>query len=127
MPNYKTLTLPPALYPGDSYTVINGETPASGTASERVALAAHEDNAHAPKLSVSVSFAGAPGAFEIDVQLSDSDSDQAFVAETTTITAVNANNQARLEFPNTVVGRFARLYTKTANANSVPCTATITR
>lgn len=128
MPAYKTQPLPTALYPGDSFDAIKAEKPANNTASERVSLAYYGgDYSHASKLAVQVVFDGAPGAFEIDVQLSDDDVDAHFVSHANTVSAVNANNVARLEFANTIVAKFARLFTKTANANNVNCTATISR
>ena len=125
MPAYQTTGSITALYPGDSKTVISAEQPASGTASLQVALAQNPNGA-AQKLAVEVAFAGVPGAFEVDLQTSDDDVDAHYVSNTTTISAVNAGNSARVEYPN-IVALFARLLTKTQNANAVNCSATITR
>ena len=125
MSAYQTTGSITGLYPGDSSTVINNEQPASGTASRQVAVA-QSPNGGQQKLSVQVSFPSAPGAFEIDLQTSDVDNDADYVSEATTITTVNADFTARAEFPQ-IVALFARLLTKTQNANGVNCTAIITR
>lgn len=126
MPVYQTSGSITALYPGDSAIVVNNEQPASGTASRQVAIA-QNPGGEAVKLSVEATFAAAPGAFEIDLQTSDTDSDADYVSETSsTLTAVNANFTARAEFPN-LVALFARVITKTANANAVNSTVKITR
>ncbi len=123
MPAYQTTGNIPALYPGDTTTVINAEQPATGTQSQQVAIAPAPNPA---KLSVEVFFSAAPGAFEIDLQTSDDDVASHYVSNVQTITVVNANNVARVEFPN-IVALFALLKTVTQNANAVNCTAKITR
>jgi hypothetical protein len=126
MPKYRTLQAPPAIYPGDSYDVIKAEKPAADEASERVALALG-DFSLAAKFSVQIKFDADPGAFEMTIQMSDTDSDEYYVDDPTTIASVNENFVARIEFPNTATTKFVRLKTKTPNANNVNCTATITR
>jgi hypothetical protein len=126
MPAYQTSGSITALYPGDSSTVINAEQPVSGTASKQVALSQNQGGGAAQALSVSVNFSGAPGAFEIDLETADIDQDIYYVPNPATLTTVDANNTARGEYPN-IVALFARLRTKTQNANAVNCTAQITR
>lgn len=123
MPAYKTLTLPPALYPGDSYLVFNSEDPANAELSERVALGPDPDGL-SQKLSVEIVMASAPGAFEFDLQTSDTDVSTDFVSNPTTITAVTANNVARVEYIN-IVAKFAALLCVTSPGVSV--VAKITR
>jgi len=121
-------TSPPfAIYPGDSVTVFNAETPAVGSASIQVALAATDAGAGTSGgLSLEVSFGGAPGVFEVDVQESDTDAD-AFYQQVASgsLIAVSANNTGRIDMP-TFNGRFARALLK-SRANSVTITAKFSR
>jgi hypothetical protein len=104
--------------------VINAEQPASGTLSQQLALGRTDADAvqHA---SIQVVFAGAPGAFQIDILTSDTDlaADYVIIG---TINNVNANNVNRTEL-SSIVAKFIALKTTAQNANAVNCTATITR
>lgn len=95
MPAFQTLTSPPALYQGDSYLVWNNELQAATAKSERVAFAVNP-GAAGQAASIELSFSGAPGAFEVDFQTSDTDADINFILNKA-ITTVNANNTARAE------------------------------
>lgn len=127
MPAYGASSTVTALYPGDSKDVIVNETPLTNYVSERAALYQDQQGVGG-KLSVEIVFNAAPGAFEYDVQTSDTDVSANFVTEAAgAIAAVNANNVARLEL-NNVFAKFARLLCKTQNANAVQTNrATITR
>lgn len=125
MPGYQTSGSITALYPGDSKVVFSAETPTSGTASLQVALS-QAPGGTPTKLSMEIAFAAAPGAFEYDLETSDTDSDADYVPESTTVTTVNAGFVGRAEFPN-IIALFARVRAKTQNANGVASTVKLTR
>ena len=77
------------------------------------------------QFAIELSFASAPGAFEVDVQGSETDTDASYVLLGTAITAVNANNYARFEGVN-FYPRFVRVNVKTLT-NDVQVTCLITR
>src|SRR5438046_2515791 len=109
MPNYPnasgTNTVPSsppsALYLGDSGSAFSAEKPASGQASVQFAIGQVGENA-APKVSVEVFFAAAPGAFEFDIQEAYQDNDVSYVtiAGVGVINAVNANQRAIVDLAN---------------------------
>ena len=117
MPAYGTFAAPTAIYDGDSAIVWNNETPASGTASERVAIGSMNN------LAVQLSFSAAPGAFTCDVQVADIDQPGAYSTLTgnsiTTVTAGNYSYQ-----PVMVKANFVRLIMTTKPASDA-VTATI--
>ena len=138
--NSTTPTMPPPLSigPGDwAYVFGTGaqfgsgksptlETFAAGIASDRVAIARTPNDSYPSSVSVELIFSGAPGAFEVDLQDSDTDADAYFQSIAgASLTAVSANNTARLEqIP--LKGKFARLYIKTLT-NAVNIAARLTR
>ena len=128
MPLYKTLTLPPALYPDNSYAVFSADSPTSGQASERVALMQAQDGTP-QQVSVEINFSGAPGAFNLQIQTADTDTANAYQTETNgTITAVGGSgsgNYVRAEL--SVHAKFMRLLMSTQTGNSVTVTANINR
>jgi hypothetical protein len=76
-------------------------------------------NTNAPNcLSVEVSFAANPGAFAIDLQTSDTDSENYYVTKATLNTGLSATFTGRIEATN-IVAKFARLkmVTKTNAVN----------
>src|SRR4029077_10206842 len=77
MPAYSNALPPSAIWPGDFAQVWNAEQPAPGSggasASQRVAVGTKEGGPAG--FAVTGFFSGAPGAFEIDVQVSDVDAD----------------------------------------------------
>lgn len=103
MPAYKTqfTSFTPSLNPGDALQLWNAEQPAPGNgttaASERVAVAPRPDPCN---LAVDGSFAGAPGAFEIDIEPASTDVELGYSLGIFKITAVDANNNFHLEIPN---------------------------
>jgi hypothetical protein len=135
MPVYGTQSIPACPYPGDSTVVVNNELTGAGAMvtgakSERVALF-NSQHGNPQYFSVEVAFSGAPGAFSIQVQTSDTDVDGDYVSEgfgganPGLINAVNAGNAARVEL--LAKAKFARLLIQTQPANAVNCTAKITR
>jgi hypothetical protein len=126
MPAYQTTGSITALYPGDQVLAFNAEKPASGTLSQQFAIA--PNNVDPPSVNIEVLFAGAPGAFEFDVYEADTDVSTNYrqVPVSGAISAVDANNGARLDL-SPFTGTFIAIFCKTQNANSVNATVKITR
>jgi hypothetical protein len=78
-----------------------------------------------PRVAVELSFSGAPGTFEIDVEYSETDIGNSYVASSTTITVANSNNYARWDLPVGNAPKFMRLFAKTW-PNPVTISAIIT-
>jgi hypothetical protein len=74
--------------------------------------------------SVEVSFSGNPGAFEVDVMVSDTDNPNYFI-QWTNITQVNAFNVGRVDVLNSWA-KYVAVYMKTLG-NAVTVTAQLTR
>ena len=126
MPAYQALTLPPALYKGDSYKVWSAEAPVSGAASERIAVGPSPDGAP-PYLSVEITFSVTPTvAMEIDIQESDTDVDSDFIGSLGG--AIVSLGTTRVDLNNPVTAQFLRLKMVTAPTyNGGLITAKITR
>lgn len=126
MPAYSTTFLPKAIYPGDSETVWAAETVLTGAASQRVALG-DPYNDGVGRLSVEIEFSADPGAFQIDVQNSDTDVDSSYqVVPSSSLTAVNASFKGRIDlYP--LQGKFGRLVMTNDPANAVTVTARMIR
>jgi hypothetical protein len=126
MPNYNTQPIK-AVYPGDQEFLFNTEQPSAGTASQQVCLANAPNATSLPGVAVEISFSAAPGAFNVQVQEADTDIDAAYITipTTGTITAVSANNFARVEFP-TLKTKFLRILLS-SRTNAVNLTAKVTR
>lgn len=122
-------TAAPILPSGQYYTVWNAETPTPGTgttaASQQLALQVQAGKNGTP-FSVDGKFSGAPGTFEVDVQVSSTDSDANYqTCSNCAITTVDStNNTFHLDATNTTE-RFVRLLMRT-RGNSVTITATVT-
>lgn len=95
---------------------------AANTASIAIAISKKDDSQQGT-LSIEGVFSGAPGAFEIDLQTSDTDADGLYQQEGAGITTVNGQNAFRGEFLN-VAANFARVIIKSL-ANNVTCTLRI--
>ena len=130
MPAFQSLAIPSCPYKGDIYKFWNNEQPATGQASERIAVAYAPDGNPA-YYSVQIVFDGDPGAFEIDIQESDVDAANDFLgALGGAVTTVQHNGTvyvARVDLNSPVTANFLRLLMKTQPANAVHVTATITR
>lgn len=114
---------------GQVVNVWNAETPTPGTggnsASQQVALASTPLRPGTP-FSVDGKFSGAPGAFEVDIQVASTDSDTNYqTCSNCNITAVDATNNTFHWDLVLVNAKFARLLMRT-RTNSVSITATIT-
>jgi hypothetical protein len=130
LPVYNATT-PIAIGPGQVVTLWSAETPTPGNgttaASQQVALslpAAHGG------FAIDGKFSGAPGVFEVDVQVAAVDSDTNYqtcggAVVTCQVTSVDSvNNTFHVDCTN-VKAKFVRLLMRT-RANSVSITATIT-
>lgn len=131
MPVYKSNTYMTSLLPGQSLILFNAEQPAPGNAgitSGSIAFAASPSPVHDQiSLAFDGSFAGAPGAFEVDVQVCDGDPTVDANFQTVAngnITAVDAtNNTFHFDFKG--FGRFFRaLLRSRANAVNLTLQAT---
>lgn len=128
MPAYNAATIPNSITVGDNQQVWNAEQPAAGTggasASVQVALASPVPGSGS--LYFHGKFAGAPGAFEVDCQVSDTDVDTEYqTLSNGNITSVDAtNNTFHLETVSNA--KFARMLMR-SRANAVNVTATIGR
>jgi hypothetical protein len=114
---------------GQSATVWNAETPIPGTgnnsASQQVGLTALSSRAGTP-FSVDGKFSGAPGTFEVDVQVANTDSDANYqTCSNCNITTVDSTNNTFHLDAVLVNARFARLLMR-SRGNSVNITATFT-
>lgn len=129
MPAYNNSFPPIGIWPGDTSQVWNAEQPAPGnggaSASQRVALGSQGG---APAgFSVTGFFSGAPGAFEIDVQVSDVDVDSQYQTSLNgNLTVVDATNQTFHYDGNNVLATFVRLLMR-SRTNAVNITADIRR
>lgn len=129
MGQYSAATIPNSIAPGDAVTVWNAEQPAIGaggvSASLQVALASRDG--HSPGFGVNGFFSAAPGAFEIDVQVSDHDVDAQYqTVANGNITTVDSTNQSFHFDGSLVTARFARLLMR-LRGNAVNVTADITK
>ena len=129
MPPYSNALPPSAIWPGDFAQVWNAEQPTPGSggasASQRVALGGKEGGPGG--FSVTGFFSGAPGSFEVDVQVSDVDADTQYQSVANgNITTVDATNNTFHFDGATVLATFARLLLR-SRTNAVNITADIRR
>ncbi|HZP32679.1 MAG TPA: hypothetical protein VFB23_04875 [Candidatus Acidoferrales bacterium] len=128
MPSYSNALPPTAIWPGDSAQVWNAEQPTpgngGGSASTQLALGT---SGTPGGFSVTGFFSGAPGAFEIDVQVSDVDADAQYqTCANGNITSVDATNNTFHFDGSTVLATFVRLLLR-SRTNAVNVTADIRR
>ena len=120
---------PLGLGTGQVVTVWNAETPTAGnggvSASQQVSLNPAQGKAGTP-FSVDAKFSGAPGAFEVDVQVAAVDSDTNYqTCSNCNVTTVDGTNNTFHLDATLVNARFARLLMR-SRANAVSITATFT-
>jgi len=128
MPAYSNALPPSTIWPGDSAQVWNAEqpTPGSGGASASSRLAIGTSGTPAG-FSVTGFFSGAPGSFEIDVQVSDVDVDTQYqTVANGNITTVDATNNTFHFDGSSVLTTFVRLLMR-SRTNAVNITADIRR
>lgn len=129
MPAYNNSFPPIGIWPGDTSQVWNAEQPAPGnggaSASQRVAIGSKD--ATPAGFSVTGFFAGPPGSFEIDVQVSDVDVDSQYqTCLNGNLTVVDGTNNTFHYDGATVLATFVRLLMRT-RTNAVNVTADIRR
>lgn len=113
-----------AIYPGDTLTVWSAEAAVSGDRSQCIALGRVYGFPEPTTVALEIKFSGAPGTLQIDMQDADTDTDNAYQnIATGQITAVDANNYARVEFQ--VRAQFVRVKATTIT-NAVNLTAKVT-
>lgn len=122
MPVYTSNPPCTSIFPGDLATVVSAETLVTGQAYQRVAIG----NVYmqgVSQLVMEVEFSADPGAFQIDVQDSatDSDGNYANVPAGGSITTVNAAFKGSVVL-SPFVGGFARPFATLQAANAVTCT-----
>ena len=91
---------------GRPAVVWNNESVAASSSSLAVGLQRHENFPNC--LSVELLFAADPGAFAVDLQMSDTNEDKYFVTKATLDAGLNETFAGRIEATN-VVAKFARL------------------
>jgi hypothetical protein len=138
MPNYNANTqvpvfsfspaTPPILDQGIPAYAFDNETPAVNQASQQFCLPASKHGV--PKsVSVSISYAASPGAFEVDIETADDDKNGAgdanYAPELRVNSGLNASFVTRAELTN-VAARWIRVR-NILNTNGVALTVTITR
>lgn len=126
---YNTTIPPPSISSGQVVNVWNAETPTPGSggnsASQQVALASTPLRSGTP-FSVDGKFSGAPGAFEVDVQVAATDGDGNYqTCSNCNITTVDSTNQTFHLDAVLVNAKFVRLLMR-SRTNSVSITATVT-
>jgi hypothetical protein len=117
------------LNPGQSVIVWNAETPTPGNgttaASQQVSLSSGQ-GINTP-FSVDGHFSGAPGAFEVDVQVASADNDTDYqTCSGCNVVAVDATNNTFHLDAGQAVTRYVRLLMRT-RTNAVSITARINR
>jgi len=112
-----------ALDPGVQGTAFNAES-VKTTLPASLAFAMTRGGGQPFGVSWELIFSAAPGAFQIDVQHADTDSETSYVT-VNSVTAVNANQAARVELP-ACWTKFSRLKVVSL-ANDVQLTARCTR
>lgn len=117
------------LYAGSTQVVWNAETPTPGngtTAASQQVFLTSGFGLNTP-FSVDGHFSGAPGAFEVDVQVASNDSDTDYqTCSGCNITTVDSTNNTFHLDAGQAVARYVRLLMR-SRANSVSITARINR
>jgi|SRR5580765_4740056 len=114
------------LRPGNYIYVLQNQVLVSGQASIAFQLERTKSGFYYPiGFSLEISFAGAPGTFEVDLQTSDTDQDAFFCTAAILNGSLNANNVGRIEWTN-YWALFGRVLVKTIT-NAVAITVKATR
>lgn len=113
------------LYPEGQQFMWNAETVAGGTASTAFRLYRRRDTFYPFGASFELTFGGAPGVFEVDIQTADTDLAANYVTINTITGGLNASNIGRLELPN-FWARYVRAVVVTLT-NAVVVTVKVTR
>lgn len=127
---YNAITPAPALATGGTILVWDTETPTPGNgtsaASQQVRLQ-RIANVNGTPFSVDGKFSGAPGVFEVDVQVASNDSDTDFqTCNGCNITTVDSTNNTFHLDAGLAATRYVRLLMR-SRSNSVTITARVSR
>lgn len=124
MPAYPGNDLAKLLYENQQAFLWNNEVAVVGSASIAFQLRRERGASYPFGASFELFFSGAPGVFEMDIQVADTDQDLRYIT-VATIAAVNANNVTRYDmtnlYPKYVRGKLVAL------ANVVNTTLQVTR
>jgi len=112
--------LVPVLTPGVPIVLFNAEAITSGQSSMQVSLHRRDSLPHV--VSIEFFFSGDPGAFDLEFQTADTDTDAAYVTKDTVNSGLNAGFFGRFEVTD-IVATFFRLKA-VGIANGVNLTAT---
>src|SRR4029077_16814703 len=126
MPVYGKFVPQQSAAPGVVTPMWTAETPTPGTSGAAASHAVGLVRTPAGKMPIAIhgNFSGAPGTFEIDLQVADTDAEAQYITVNGgIINSVDANQNFHFEFPN-LIGRFVRLLLR-ARGNSVSVTATL--
>ena len=129
MPVYNATTPAPVAVTGQPINVWTNETPTPGNgttaASQQLALS-NSGQKSGTAFSVDGKFSGAPGAFEVDIQVAATDSDTNYqTCSNCNITTVDSTNQTFHLDAVLVNAKFVRLLMR-SRTNSVSITAIVT-
>lgn len=114
-----------SLLPGQQYYILNGTSITSGQSSAAVQIVRIPGTYYPWGVSIEISFSGDPGAFQIDVQTADTDSDTHYVTLASFTTGLNSSFFGRIEI-DTFWAEYLRLNVVTLT-NAVTVTALVTR
>jgi hypothetical protein len=127
MSNYDSTKLCYNIGSGQKGTFFDAEQPAPPQASERFNVPQGRLGSYSPSVNIEGYFSADPGAFEIDIQEADTDTDTAFmtVPSAGVVNAVDSNFRFRVDLA-PFVGTFIRLLL-VSRTNAVNLTAQVTR
>lgn len=125
MPNYASSNQAALIYENSQQFLWNQEVVAAGTLSIGWELYRVSRSYYPWGLSVEVSFASAPGAFEVDIMAANSDQKGSYI-KVGSITAVNASNVGRFDMPSNIWPKYVAALVLTLG-NAVAITAQVTR
>lgn len=124
MPGYQGAGHAALLRTNQQAFLFNNETVAAGRASIAVQLERIPRSSYPFGASFQLKFGGVPGAFEVDIQVADTDADGDYVT-VASIAAVNSNNVSRYDMTN-LWPKFVRAFVNTLG-NAVSVTVLVTR
>ncbi len=125
MPAYPGAGQATLVNPNTQKFLWNAERVTATQASIAVQLERQKSASYPFGASWEISFSGAPGVFQVDVQTSDTDSD-AFYVSVASLSTVNSGNVCRAELPN-FWAKFTRLKMVTLTNSTVLTTGQVTR
>jgi hypothetical protein len=125
MPGYAGTARAQLLYENRQAFLFQNETVANGTASIAYQLRRERGAFYPWGMSLEFAFGANPGAFEVDVQTSDTDDNAHYVTLATLTSGLNASYVGRIELPS-FWAKFVRVQVVTLT-NAVAITVLLTR